>query len=45
VDSWYGRSGSEVECLSQRGREWAEAHSWEVLRPRYLEALEKLVES
>lgn len=36
VDRWYDKS---IEEFSDRGREYAEANSWEVLKPRYMRAL------
>lgn len=36
MDAWYGRDVSE---FSLAGKRWAEEHSWEVLKPRWLEAL------
>ena len=36
VDAWYNRDIAE---FSRRGKEWAEANSWGVLKPKYLEAL------
>ncbi len=39
IDEWYGR---DIRAYSQAGREWAEETSWERLRPRYLEVLQKL---
>jgi hypothetical protein len=39
VDAWYGADLTEY---SLSGRVWAEAHSWGVLRPKYLEVLEGL---
>lgn len=36
IDEWYGAG---ILAFSQGGRSWAEAHSWEVLGPRYQKAL------
>lgn len=36
IDKWWGQGITE---LSNLGREWAEANSWEVLKPKYLETL------
>lgn len=36
MDAWYGRDIAE---FSLRGKVWAEAHSWEVLGPKWREAL------
>lgn len=36
IDKWYNTDISET---SLEGKEWAEQHSWEVLRPKYMEAL------
>lgn len=36
MDRWYG---ADIEALSLAGKAWAEAHSWEVLGPRWKEAL------
>lgn len=36
IDFWHG---TDISYFSRMGREWAERHSWEVLRPRYLELL------
>lgn len=38
MDAWYG---CEVAAFSLRGKAWAEAHSWEVLKPLWLEALSR----
>jgi len=40
VDQLYGQ---DITTLSRRGRDWAEANSWEVLRPKYLEVLESVL--
>lgn len=39
IDHWYGKDITEY---SLEGKEWAEDNSWEVLKPRYLEALESV---
>jgi len=39
IDSWYDK---DITVYSVAGREWAEAHSWERLKPRYMEALTNL---
>jgi glycosyltransferase involved in cell wall biosynthesis len=36
VDEYFGR---DISDLSAKGREWALANSWEVLKPEYLKAL------
>lgn len=36
INKWYG---ANLESYSEMGRQWAAENSWEVLRPRYLEAL------
>lgn len=36
IDEWYGKDASEFSYLGQL---WAEANSWEVLKPKYLEVL------
>jgi len=41
IDEWYGRDISE---FSLEGKEWAESNSWDALKPRYLEALESVME-
>ncbi len=33
VDEWYGR---DIGCLSDAGKQWAEANSWAALKDRYL---------
>lgn len=38
IDEWYGK---DISHLSHRGKVWAEQTSWDVLKPRYLEALSK----
>ena len=40
IDDWYGR---DIEELSLQGRRWAEEHSWESLKPKYLEVFECLL--
>lgn len=40
IDEWYGRDITEY---SRQGREWARSMSWNVLGPRYTEALEALI--
>lgn len=39
VDEFYGQ---DIRAFSERGREWAEEHSWERLGPRYKAILEGL---
>lgn len=39
IDEWVGR---DIEEISRSGREWAEAHSWEAMEPKYLAVLEEL---
>jgi hypothetical protein len=34
IDAWYGKC---VDELSLRGKAWAEAHSWDELKPQYME--------
>lgn len=36
IDEWYGR---DITQYSQEGKAWAEAHSWDKLKPRYMETL------
>jgi hypothetical protein len=36
IDKWYGKP---ITPYSLQGKEWAEKHSWEVLKPRYMEVL------
>lgn len=36
IDDWYGRDISEY---SKAGKRWAEANSWEVLKPKWLDLL------
>lgn len=36
IDAWYGEDITEY---SQSGKEWAEGMTWDILKPRYLEAL------
>lgn len=36
IDAWYGK---DITRFSEQGRQWAAAHSWEALRPKWLEAL------
>lgn len=36
IDEWYNR---DISAYSLAGRRWAEDHSWERLRPKYLEVL------
>lgn len=38
LDSWYGR---DIRQYSLQGKTWAEETSWDVLKPKYLEALSK----
>jgi glycosyltransferase involved in cell wall biosynthesis len=38
IDSWYGK---DVSLFSWMGREWADDHSWDVLKPKYLDVLSK----
>lgn len=38
-----GMYDSDVTELSQRGKAWAEANSWDVLRPKYRAALEEVL--
>jgi glycosyltransferase involved in cell wall biosynthesis len=42
IDRWYG---ADITAYSLSGREWAEQHSWERLKPRYVSALEALCAS
>ena len=42
IDRWAGQNITE---LSNIGRQWAQAHSWEALKPRYMEYLQKVVQS
>lgn len=37
LDNWYGK---DIEQFSKQGLAYAEANSWEVLKPRYIAALE-----
>lgn len=37
IDSWYG---ADISKLSEAGKKYAEANSWEVLKPLYLKAIE-----
>jgi hypothetical protein len=39
IDTWYGR---DIEEFSIKGKQWAEANSWEVLKPRYTTLLEEV---
>lgn len=39
IDTWYNRN---IEEYSIKGKQWAEANSWEVLKPQYLSALEQV---
>lgn len=36
IDEWYGR---DIRGYSQQGREWAEQNSWDILGPRWKEAM------
>jgi hypothetical protein len=38
IDRWYG---NDISAYSLIGRQWRETNSWDVLKPRYLEALQK----
>ena len=38
MDAWYDR---DIDKYSRAGKTWAEANSWEVLGPRYLEELSR----
>lgn len=38
INNWYGK---DITAYSQRGKDWAEAHSWDVLKPTYMEVLAK----
>lgn len=38
MDAWYGQ---DISGFSRRGLDYANQHSWEVLKPRYLEALQR----
>jgi hypothetical protein len=38
IDNWYGR---DISHLSSSGRDWAAEHSWEKLKPVYLEELRR----
>lgn len=40
IDNWYGKF---IGDFSIRGREWAIQHSWNVLKPLYMKALEELL--
>lgn len=40
IDQWYGK---DISHLSEQGLQWAINNSWEVLKPRYLEALGSLL--
>ena len=40
IDSWHGR---DITAFSIMGKQWAEAHSWESLKPTYQETLECLL--
>lgn len=40
LDAWYGR---DITALSLSGKAYAQANSWEVLKPKYMEVLESLV--
>lgn len=40
VDSWYGK---DITTYSQMGKRWGEEHSWERMKPIYLECFEQLV--
>lgn len=42
IDAWYGR---DITDYSLQGKLWAEAHSWEKLKPQYLQLLQDLVGS
>lgn len=42
IDEWYGR---DITGESLAGRLWAEANSWEVLKPKYLNVLEEVVDA
>lgn len=39
IDEWYGK---DIIEYSLQGREWAKRMSWEVLKPKYMEALRAL---
>lgn len=39
VDYYYGKNISQYSLL---GKKWAEEHSWEVMKPKYLELLQSL---
>lgn len=41
IDEWYGRDITEY---SSQGKVWAEEHSWEKLKPRYMEFIKKVVQ-
>jgi hypothetical protein len=36
IDDWYDR---DISSYSLSGKEWAQQNSWEILKPKYLEAL------
>jgi hypothetical protein len=36
LDGWYGR---DITVFSLKGKAWAEQHSWQALKPRWLEAI------
>jgi len=42
IDEWYGR---DITDLSRSGKYWAEEMSWNVLKPVYLERLERVCRS
>lgn len=39
IDEWYGE---DISAYSESGKAWAEEHSWEMLKPMYLEELGSL---
>lgn len=40
MDAWYGK---RIESLSLDGKQYAQANSWEVLKPQYIKSLESLL--
>lgn len=40
IDKWYGR---DLTDISLKGKAWARDNSWEILKPRYMEALQSEV--
>lgn len=40
IDEWYGK---DITMYSELGKQYAEQNSWQVLRPKYLEVIERLI--